>query len=306
MRAYVIGAGINGLILSYLAHVPAIGTTLDNQSSSKFPLGPRILHRDRDSSAFLLRLGIFDEAKMFKIGHFDGTLQSGGFVDPMEAWKQKYIKKTRTVDIKIQSAMSGGHKCIWGWDIGEINLIPILRRNAVTINNMISNIDADTQIITMHDNKQLQYDKCVSTIKLPKLYSLMGKKAPEEYRANKTKFILAEGGALLSLKKDYAYIYFADERLPFNRVTFLDGERYVIEMPEAYFDVQDLELILPGAKFIDEIVIDECQIISSEKDNRKVSGIDLVGRYAKWNHGLLINDTIKEGYKLAKDLRIRY
>jgi hypothetical protein len=256
-------------------------------------------------------MGILEEAKMFKIGHFDGALQSGEFVDPMEAWKQKYIKKTRAADIVIQSAMSGGHKYIWGWDIGEIGLLPILRRNAVTINNMVKNIDADTRIITMRDDKQLQYDKCVSTIKLPKLYSLMNKKAPVEYRANQTGFILAESSELQKLRSDYSYIYFADMRLPFNRVSYLADNKVVVEIPEAYTigfpKLEDvLSNILPSINILDSILIDECQIITSEKENHKVNGIDLVGRYARWNHGLLINDTIKEGYKLAKELRIRY
>jgi hypothetical protein len=305
MRNYILGAGVSGLIMSFMTDTPAIPVAIPSQSLNRFPLGPRILHKDNDSEKLLRDLGIKEPYKQFAIGHFDGDLATGQFVDPDAEWKQKYIRKTRTTNVKLESAMSGGHKYINGWDIGDIKLIPELQRRAQVIKNIATKIDAERRTIITLDKRELEYGKCISTIKLPAFYDLIGYPIPEPYEARKTRFVLIEGGPLLALKGNFSYIYFADKKLPFNRVTFLDGDKMVIEIPEEFFNVP-LDFILVGTSFLDEVTVGDCQIVSVNKRIQRVLGVEMVGRYAKWNHALLINDVIKDGIKYAKAMRVRY
>lgn len=298
---YVLGAGIHGLIMGYLTGTPVIGS-LDGQSHNSFPLGPRILHKDEYSEILLNKLGIDKKPRIFKIGHFEGSLQNGKFIDePSSEWKEKYITKTRGKFISLSSAMSGGKKEIVGWDLNEIHLTGTLLKNIELINEKVEYIDTFNRIIQFKNPRfSASYEMLFNTLNLKVFNNLVGFNFIKGLVANEVNFLLCSGGPLIRIHHDFDYVYFSDIELPFNRVTYINDNLFVIEKP---YGSEKFELdTFQNMTIHKKITIPNCQIISPQTMVNEHLGIKMVGRYAKWNHGILINDTIKEGLEYAKSL----
>jgi hypothetical protein len=292
---YILGAGVNGLILGFLLDATVIGTDSECQSRSSFPLGPRILHYDAAAAYLLHKLNMFTAPRKFKIGHYD----EGKFVTPTPEFKARYVKKTRGEDIKIDSAMSSDKTEILGWDISEIKLIEALEQQVNIIRSMVTYIDTEHKYFMLDSETAVRYDELISTIKLPKLFELTGVPYPfGTLEANPTTFVLCRGGFMRDANIDFSYIYVADTRYMFNRVTFLDNGCYVVEFPGA---ISEPWRLLKGSEVLEYKIVNKCQILPPYAHYDSVHGIQLQGRYAKWQHGILINDVIKAGIKGCTD-----
>jgi hypothetical protein len=309
-KNFVLGAGVSGLILSYLLQIPAIGQ-LQGQSYSNFSLGPRILHKDEYAELLLRKLGIRNKPRIFKIGHYEGNLIDGNFVNPGQSWRDSYAKKTRGIT-DFASAASGGKSEIIGWDIAGINLIKKLREEkALVILTHVSEIDIPQKIVyvkSFEDSGMCIYDELFSTISLKEFYRIAGEN--EKARAlelGQVRFLLVNSTMLNSLIGDFDYVYFASEEIPFNRITRVGRFEFVVEIPEQNLGkgIVMSEAIVRRSVIIASQIIPKDWCISNPylKNEDKVH---MVGRYAKWDHSLLINDVIREGLAYAKDLCIRY
>lgn len=301
-RNYVLGAGINGLIMGYLLGATVIGTSENNQTKSNFQLGPRILHYDSLAKDLLASLGIKAQPKIFHIGYFDGTTANLQWVKPSLYWRKKYDAKVRGESFK-RSIPKRDPVSLVGWDINEIELIGALESKVKIIDHMVDNIDTKQKLIYFSDEEVIIYDNLINTVKLTDFMKLTGIKDYTGLVARSTAFALVESMLLEQLIGGYSYSYFAGNT-SYNRITRIGCGKYVVEIPEDNFTQAIAELAefhLSSFK-----IVEECQIISPSYVNIYIPNVHMVGRYACWNQRLLINDTIERGVKIAESLCPRH
>ena len=313
-RNFVLGAGVNGLILGHLLQLPVIGQ-LQGQSHNSFPLGPRILHYGEDSARLINKLNIRKKPRSFKVGHYEGDLSSGNFVNPEQSWRESYALKTRGIK-DFASAASAGKSEIVGWDIEDIQLVKKLREKVWEVRAKITKIDVPERVLYFENNDRsvsgaLPYDELFNTIDLREFYKITGRF--EEARALKIKdvrFVLANSVDLEKLLGTFDYVYFASEDVPFSRITRLHRYIFVIEIPEQnisknLWGEEGVEIRVLGSRIMISQIIPRDYSVNNLllKNEDKVH---MVGRYARWDHSLLINNTIKEGMAYAEDMCGRY
>ena len=291
----ILGSGIAGLtVFYYLAESTrtrnlVITNNIGSQTNTKFPLGPRFLHQNKDTEALLRRLGFSTKTKEIFIGYKNGddirNYASDGFIEA-------YAIKSRGTTKSENSFLSGGGKP--GFTAYEVSQIALAKsilnkclaiaeksdRNSIVIND-IKNI-SHKKITT---NKNVYYaDNIVSTIPLAALLNVVSDQSVR-FRLSSSSaevvhfFLTSEKG-----KSSFDYIYSISD--PWYRRTYvpeIDCWVYETHEPEAFMAVY-------GEWVIDRISI-RSQITQS-MNLKELGSIRLVGRYAQLNHSIKTEDVI--------------
>ena len=266
-----------------------ITNNIASQTNTKFPLGPRFLHQNKDTEALLRRLGFSTKTKEIFIGYKDGddvrNYASEGFIE-------RYAVKSRGTTKSENSFLSGGGKSSFtAYEVSQIAIGKSLLtkcleiadksdRNEIVIDD-IKNIN-HKRIVT---NKNVYYaDNIVSTIPLAALLNVVSD--------GSVRFKLTSSNAeivhfFLSSDKGkdvFDYIYSVSD--VWYRKTYVpEMDKWVYEThePEAFIGVY-------SDKILDKISI-RSQITQS-MNLKDLGSIKLVGRYAQLNHSIKTEDVI--------------
>jgi hypothetical protein len=307
-RNYVIGAGISGLIVGYILGWPVIGKDIGGQMSSPFPLGPRILEECGETVWLISKLGVkLPPAREYKIGY----MNQGGFIYdcPEQGFAEAYYAKTRLYDPRDliwlpNSTMSGGKKYIKGWDLDSIGLVDILAERVDRVPFDVGMIFLGRHSLSLSNGSEMLYDRLISTIPLPTLDQLVGsplKMSGHTFRSFDTIFVQMTVNDPSPVMGMFDYVYVANENIPYHRITRLQDTTYVYEFrsdryPGIFKSRHDTDVI-PRRKFIGK----NYQIVN-EKKLLRVLDIDLIGRYAQWDHDIKIEDVIGRAIEYGKQM----
>lgn len=246
-----------------------------------FPLGPRILHYTDKTKAFLERIGISREPREFKIGY----LINGEVTTKItKEQRLQYYMKTRGNKNINATTMSEGKTSIVGWDINEINLVDVLhKRNKHRIHQyQVTRIDPQNNLI----NYFIEYDKLISTIPLDALQRLIhGYFGDPHYNLKKREvyFHLCE----LENDIDFDYIYNIDSP-DITRMTKVGNNKFVIEAISPVDHYFVIDRIAAKTQIVTEVKLENYY------------GIELVGRYAQYDHSVKTNNIIERYFKWIK------
>lgn len=291
----ILGSGIAGLtVFYYLAESTktrnlVITNNIASQTNTKFPLGPRFLHQNKDTEALLRRLGFSTKTKEIFIGYKDGddvrNYASPGFIE-------RYAIKSRGTTKSENSFLSGGGKPgFTAYEVSQIALGKSLLnkcleiadksdRNDIIIND-IKNIN-HKRIVT---NKNVYYaDNIVSTIPLAALLNVVSDQSVRFKLSSSVAeivhfFLTSDKG-----KDVFDYIYSVSD--VWYRKTYVpEMDKWVYEThePEAF-------MLAHGDRVLDRISI-RSQITQS-MNLKELGSIKLVGRYAQLNHSIKTEDII--------------
>jgi len=291
----ILGSGIAGLtVFYYLAESTktrnlVITNNIASQTNTRFPLGPRFLHQNKDTEALLRRLGFSTKTKEIFIGYKDKdetrNYASDGFIE-------KYTIKSRGTSKSENSFLSGGGKSSFtAYEVSQIaagksllnKCLEIANksdRNGIVIND-IKSIN-HKKIIT---NKETYYaDNIISTIPLGALLNIVSDQSVR-FRLTSSGaevvhfFLTSEKG-----KNEFDYIYSVSD--VWYRKTYIpEMDKWVYEThePEAFMSIYEPWVL-------DRISI-KSQIIQS-MNLKELGGIRLVGRYAQLNHSIKTEDVV--------------
>lgn len=260
---------------------------------------------------------------------------------PHEGFKEAYYRKTRgDLSPITTSSMSDDKRTIVGWDIDSINLLYILSKNVPVRRGIITVIFVDdvTEIILGERTVEglcysgtlpIRRENIVNTLPLPvflRLSNTVGVvEKPEagdvrfvKVRANDPNYMLW----FKDINRDYDYAYIADENMPIHRVTKIPSDtlEFIAEVNEPrypelevmsefkYSLIEPIKGIASGIRdsalrIARSHVVKGSQILNSYPGGYDyVSGIKMVGRYAKWNHSVKLNHVIREAMELAEQM----
>lgn len=281
MQNIVIGTGLAGLVLTEILktkgkEVIALGDTMGGQMNSSFPLGPRILQHSKSVEEFLKHIGIEAEPRLFKVGY----LTDEKFTDTVtEEQRQLYYLKTRGNSNINKTTMSEGKTSILGWDLNDINLVDVLyaRNKDVLQHYFVHAIDPINNII----NNDLKYTNLFSTIPMPVLLKILGSKVDfNSFLLKEVHFTHIKAYLNMFEMFDFDYVYDVRKDSAINRITRVKENEYVIE------SIKELDFArILGHKAI------KSQIVHEQKLNEYL-GINLVGRYAQFDHSIKTNNII--------------
>lgn len=291
----ILGSGIAGLTVFYYLSESTrtrnlvITNNIASQTNTKFPLGPRFLHQNKDTEALLRRLGFAIKTKEIFIGYKNGQDVRNYASDE---FKEAYSLKSRGTSKVEGSFLSGGGKSgFTAYDISQVALGKSLltkcleianksQKNTIIIND-IKNIH-HKKVVT---DKNVYYaDNIISTIPLGALLNIVSD--------GSVRFKLSSSGAEIVhfyLTKDkgksaFDYIYSISD--VWYRAT------YVPEMDHWVYETH--EPLAFEASFGDRI-LDKMAVrsqITSSMNLKELGNIKLVGRYAQLNHSIKTEDVI--------------
>jgi hypothetical protein len=296
----IIGSGIAGLtVFYYLAETTktrnlVITNNLASQATSKFPLGPRFLHKDKDTEALLRRLKFPTKTREVFIGYKHNE-EIRNY--PTDDFKLEYAKKSRGTDKVEGSFLSGGGKPgFTAFEVGQPELAKEIFDRCVVISKeskfnsiVVENIKSiDFKKITT-DKKVYYANNIISTIPLPVLLKLVSnfsisfkiESVPEEVNF----FLTSEIG-----RGQFDYIYSITDS--WHRKT------YAPELDKWVYEVRPESLGKFENEFKDKI-LDKVTMksqISNSLNLKELGRIKLVGRYAQLNHSIKTEDVVKWAY----------
>lgn len=286
----ILGGGISGLLQAYFnPDAVIISDQIGGQFSSKFQLGPKYLHVDKYTKKFLNELNITTKIKRIKIGFFyDGKLHSNN----TEENRKKYFLKTRGETKKpYKSVMSADKTKFDSFNIDVVEIINKIKEkmsNESILEKAIK-IDIDNKLITTK-SKIIKYSNLISTIPLNTFLFLCNKiKEAKQYKSYPTTFIYQNTYKECPFNdfQDYDYVYVSEPEYLFHRITKItNGLVYEHKGDLVPISINDT----------DRVVMKIGQLV---QNNIKIEykNIKFCGRYAKWQHNLLVNDLLKELYE---------
>jgi hypothetical protein len=295
---YIIGGGISGLIYSFYnkGHV-IISKNVGGQLKTDFPMGPRILQRTSATTKLLHDLGISAKTRTAFIGYkIDENTFSN--ICPIGFSRQYYIetRKPLSIDSVPNSTMSDGKTFIEYYDIEMLDLIEHLSQYSHMYNSNVSSIDVENFNIILEDDMEFSYrnSKLISTIPITLLCKLTDAKINHDLRTLDKIYILSDN--FKDYHQSYDYIYYIDS--VYNRVTRYSHENkhyHIIEYTGLDIETVRLHCKDNHINIVNEIIQRNAQICKSMDSNPfKQYNIELIGRYAKWQHSIKIQDVIEE------------
>jgi len=294
-KKFILGGGTAGLLYAfYNKDYQLITKQLGGQFSAPFPLGPKYIHVDKYSKKLFEDLKLKPKIKTVKIGFFyDQKLHKKNTTEQRE----KYFQKTRGISTKsYDTAQTSGKTEFQAFDIDPDTLVEELTNKIEKdriILDTVKAIDLDKQIIKTTKNGTLQYEHLVSTIPLNVFCSLAGKQSLAdslEYRSTTFAKHTGQYKIWCELEKkideeNFNYVYLSEDKIPFHRITKIkDGFVYEKSGP-----------VSPNFP-LETVVLPVGQIINTDQ-KIDFSNVTFLGRYAKWQHGILINNVLQEIYE---------
>jgi hypothetical protein len=303
---FVLGTSLTGLIVARILGWPAIGGDVGGRSKAPFPLGPMILEKTEDTEWLLDNLGIEPgEPSTYIVGYYQDNKVLG---KAPEGFKEAYYAKTRGDGTPTISVMTGGRDSLVGWDIKGLGLLDKLKKTVKALDNPAKSISPYDKMIYL-EGSIMKYDNLVSTIPMPKFLELTGdKRSIKDFESWGTNFVHTTlavdnpNNAIIKflLAGPYDYIYVADPSYAFHRATRVGPSEIVFEFREDRSPVVPDEVIQTEACFIPN-----CQILPYRGNTtfQRMSNIDLIGRYAEWDHKIKLEKVIRRAREYASSLR---
>lgn len=285
----ILGGGIAGLLWAYYHPEYYIFTDqIGGQFASKFQLGPKYIHVDDNTKRLFDDLDVKILVKKIKVGfYYNGKLHS----ENTEENRKRYFEKTRGSSSEVyRSVMSGNKSEFDSFDISTNDLLEIIKpklKNRI-IFNKIAKISCQRKTVKNQDSKKYQYLKLVSTIPLNIFLNLAGYKwLSNQFKSHPTTFILSDRQPVLIPDfQDFDYVYFSEPHILYHRIT-KTSDGFVFEFKGDNISKMAFEK--------DRVILPVGQLIQNEYD-LDIQNVKFFGRYAKWQHGLLVNDLLKEIY----------
>lgn len=295
----ILGSGIAGLtIFYYLAKLTktrnlVITNNLASQITSKFQLGPRFLHFDKDTEALLRRLKLPTTTREIFVGYKkDNDVRN--FLD--DDFKKKYAAKARGTNKTEESFLTSGKSSFTAFTISQVELakkiydkcVDISKKsehNKIVVDNIVS---IDFKKITTKNNAYYS-GNIISTIPLPALLKVISnfsisfkiEAVPEE-----VSFYLTS----CSEKESFDYVYSIDDSW-YRKSYDLALNKWVYEVRPKETEKFENEY---AGKILDRVTI-KSQITNS-LNLKELGRIKLVGRYAQLNHSIKTEDIVKWAY----------
>lgn len=309
---YILGGGPAGLIAAfYNPDYKIIDKNPMGQLNLPFVPGPRILKVDEYSKRFIERLHIPYFIKTIHVGYSHDGINVVDEAD--KTFKQNYSQITRGTTKIEDSFLSSGENQIevFASDNGDdlyykvfAILTDQLKDRIIAAN--VSDINTKERLIGL-DRTEFLYDNVISTLNINILTKLLGLQ-DLGLVALKKHFVQCSYNNPhdIELAKKYHYVYSTDGQesttfKPYTRKTYFK-DYIVYEMlkpfeqnapdPQHRFmpDYIDLSHIQGNKvlKVLNNIPIQ----INNSIDFRNIQGIELVGRFAQWNHSIKANEII--------------
>jgi hypothetical protein len=282
----VLGGGITGLTAGYLLNVPVITTKIGGQASNPFPLGPRYIHSTPETKIFVQSLGLNTDTRKIKVGYFYNNSYHEKL--PKNLIKE-YSLKTRGITNTSTSITEGSFEALY---ITFNNIIKKLSEKVEIIEDRIYRINRNT-LYGMRKN--YRFKKLISTIPLPKLYSLYGLSSLFRYiPIGYCYSTLDESFFFAETFRDFDYVYFPERKYPYYRVTKVVGG-FVYEFTYNYEN-----------KYPREIIWQEFgKILPSSNIRPPRNNVILLGRFGKWKDNYLFQDVLKDILLLASEKAVQ-
>lgn len=288
---YILGGGVAGLISAfYLNDYVIIDQNPLGQLNLPFIPGPRIIKSNENSISFIKKLGIEFQEKKVLVGY---TENGHKLLDDLtDQFKKDYSLITRNTDKVESSFLSSSEKEITiltdGTDLFynkvfekcyELVADRIIKSKVISINTKSKTIQTD--------NELMDYEHVISTLNLKILTKILNiDNEVINLNCLKKHFVQCSYDNDYDINiasKNYHYIYSTNKQ--YTRKTYFK-DYIVYEMCEEN-DSSHIE----SNKVINRICNVPIQIQNS-LDIRNLHGIDLIGRYAQWNHSIKANEII--------------
>ena len=316
----VLGAGPAGLIAGYILRAPVVGEVVGGQQAESLPLGPRIFEVTEDSIRLFESLGIDWQpiVREYRVGYSRVGDKTTAEV-PDDNFRLDYYRKTRDPNAESfpKSCLSGGRNSIFGIDLSLV--VTELKKRVAVIPGIVHYIDRTPRgyqvtCVTKADgylrvSSNIPCEHLVSTIPLPSLVKTLNKPVELEQPKSKSTYFAwvytsaFEVNPFSSDEGTFDYVYFADKSIPFHRATKGGTDIACLE-----FESEDrLEKFISSVTI--DSIIDTQEIkgaqLTNKLDLQEFQGVKLLGRYGTWNHGVKLEDVVKEVYEYAGEVGIR-
>ena len=316
----VLGAGPAGLIAGYLLRIPVVGEVVGGQQTEVLSLGPRIFEITEDSIKLFESLNIDWQSKVkeYRVGYASPGKPTTVTI-PDDQFRLDYYRKTRDPNAETfpESCLSGGKNVIMG--IGLDIVVNELKKRVAVIPGRVHYIDRTPrgyQVVCITKtadclkvSSNLPCERLISTIPLPVLVKTMNKPVEVEQPKSKSTYFVwvhTDSFKIDPFKSDegeFDYVYFADQSCLYHRATKIGSNIACLEFEnldrfnqfKAEVDRRYLldTRVVPGAQLTNKLGLTEYQ------------GITLLGRYGTWDHGVKLEDVVKEVYEYAGEMGIR-
>lgn len=293
---YILGGGISGLIWSYYhPEYMIVADDVGGQMASKYVLGPRYLHKTKNSEEFLHSLGYFLKTKVIKVGYLD---TDGNWIkEPDLKFRQQYFKKSRRKD-NLEgfdpTVMNSGKTEFEVFNINCNDLVFNLFHIAGNkiIRGRAEKVDLNNKRIFIRktDGSEISsyYEHLVSSINLRTFYRLANLDFSDRFKAYDMTYCLVNND--LFDMEDFDFVYDCRKSTPFHRMT-KDEIGIVIDIfgEAGYYGC------------IERKVVKNSQIISEEKQP-DFENVKLIGRYGTWNRSWKTEKVIDEAVNEQRNL----
>lgn len=286
----ILGGGVAGLIAAfYNSDFIVLDKNPLGQLNTPFVPGPRIFKVDEYTEAFLNKLGVDFHKETIKIGF---TKDSKTVIECDDYFRESYSKLTRGTQKIEKSFLSSGATEIEIFTDGSDNfykkVFEKLYENVKdrVKESLVMKINSKNKVVKT-ETEELHYDKCISTLNLNVLCKILGITEIKP-KSSKKHFVCTEYSNDFDkeLSEQFHYVY-STNGIYSRKTYFKDYIVYETLIPLSYIkDLEHNRII----KIINNLPI---QIVNSI-NLQKIQGIELLGRFAQWNHSIKATEIIKQ------------
>jgi len=289
-KTIIIGGGVAGLIAAYYnPESIVIDKNPLGQLNTPFIPGPRLLKVDEYTENFLKNLGIKFHKETINIGY---STNGDTLVENNTAFKEKYSKWTRGTSKIESSFLSSGESQIEIFTDGSNDFYnKVFQKLYDTVKNQIisatvKEINVKSKVIKT-DADSYVYKNLISTINLKILCKLLNIDEIVPKTTDKNFVCCSYNNKRdKELSEKYHYIYCINGI--YSRKTYF--ENYIVY--ETLIPFKDDIDNIDGNKIIGKANNLPIQIVNSI-DIRNLKGIELLGRFAQWNHSIKATELIE-------------
>lgn len=301
----ILGAGAAGLISGWylrknghdvLVIADKIGGWQNLQKKS-YSFGPRLIKIDENTKELLSYFGLKQYKKNIKIAYEYENKNILTHID--NNFKQKYSQRTREIE-NTSSHLSNSQN---NFDVFDINYDTVLKKceeyllfhNSIKIGKIKS---INNNLISLQDEEfEIDFDKThiINTIPLNIFQKLANINLDCNFKCFNTNFVYCKildndlKNYFINNKIDYLYSIY-DEN--FHRINFINQDYFLCEN-KGFVKIENMHS--NRFELIESTIVPSAQIQQSINLSQVYIGnkiIWLVGRYAQWRHGIVINDII--------------